>query len=315
MIQLVIITYGWHKNTIQFGKKYIKERNYNYMYINSGYLNNSLVDFKDKSQPLIVGSCGTYHLFKQPRLPTWRPKGRIDYQLLYIAAGKAHFYFKENEDTIVKAGNMVLYRPKEMQKYVYYAEDQTEVFWVHFTGSNVKQILKRHHFPTSGHVIYTGTSAEYQNIYRKMIQELQLCRPHYKELLAVFLLQLFALMDRHPGDNKVMNSYVQNEIEHAVSYFNKHYNLNISIEEYAASRNMSTSWFIRNFKLYNGMTPLNYILSIRIANAQSLLETTKYNITEIAAITGYDNPLYFSRLFKKYTGLSPSLYRKQSNNI
>ena len=80
------------------------------MYINSGYLNNSLIDFKDKSRPLVVGSCGTYRLINHPKLPTWRPRGRIDYQLLYIAAGKAHFYFKENEDTIVKAGNMVLYQ-------------------------------------------------------------------------------------------------------------------------------------------------------------------------------------------------------------
>lgn len=285
------------------------------MYINSGYLNNSLVDFKDKSKPLIVGSCGTYHLFKHPRLPTWRPRGRIDYQLLYIASGKVHFYFKEDEDTIVSAGNMVLYRPKEMQRYVYFAKDQTEVYWVHFTGSNVKQILKRHHFPATGHIINTGTSPEYQRIYREMIQELQLCRPHYQELLAVLLLQLFVLVDRHSSNNKVMNSFVQNEIEHAVSYFNEHYNLDISIEEYAASRNMSTSWFIRNFKLYNGTTPLNYILSIRIANAQSLLENTRYNITEIASITGYDNPLYFSRLFKKYTGLSPSEYRKMNNNF
>lgn len=210
---------------------------------------------------------------------------------------------------------MVLYHPKEMQRYVYFAKDQTEVYWVHFTGSNVKQILKRHHFPTTGHIINTGTSPEYQRIYREMIQELQLCRPHYQELLAVLLLQLFVLVDRHSSDNKVMNSFVQNEIEHAVSYFNEHYNLNISIEEYAASRNMSTSWFIRNFKLYNGTTPLNYILSIRIANAQSLLENTRYNITEIASITGYDNPLYFSRLFKKYTGLSPSEYRKMNNNF
>ena len=179
-----------------------------------------------------------------------------------------HFYFKEDEETIVPAGNMVLYRPREMQRYVYFAKDQTEVYWVHFTGRNVKQILKRHHFPVTEHIINTGISPEYQKIYREMIQELQLCRPHYEELLAVLLLQLFVLVDRHSSDNKIMNSFAQNEVELAVSYFNEHYNLNISIEEYAASRNMSTSWFIRNFKLYNGTTPLNYILSIRIANAQ-----------------------------------------------
>ena len=112
-----------------------------------------------------------------------------------------------------------------------------------------------------------------------------------------------------------MNSFAHHEIEYATNYFNEHYNEDINIAEYAASRNMSTSWFIRNFKLYTKTTPLNYILSIRIANTQSLLENTKYNITEIAAIAGYDNPLYFSRLFKKQTGLSPSEYRKENNNL
>lgn len=77
------------------------------MYINSAYLNNSLIDFMDKSRPLIVGSCGTYRLFTRPRLPTYRPKGRLDFQILYVASGKAHFYFEDKGiDTVVPAGNM-----------------------------------------------------------------------------------------------------------------------------------------------------------------------------------------------------------------
>jgi len=55
---------------------------------------------------------------------------------------------------------------------------------------------------------------------------------------------------------------------------------------------------------------MQYILSLRMANAQSLLETTEYNISEVAAAVGYDNPLYFSRLFRKHTGMSPSEYRR-----
>ncbi len=89
------------------------------MYINSAYLNHSLVDFMDKSRPLIVGSCGTYRLYTRPRLPTHRPKGRLDFQLLYIASGKAHFYFdKSEQDTVITAGHMVLYRPREPQRYI-----------------------------------------------------------------------------------------------------------------------------------------------------------------------------------------------------
>lgn len=63
-----------------------------------------------------------------------------------------------------------------------------------------------------------------------------------------------------------------------------------------------------------GFTPMQYILSIRISSAQSLLETTEYNIAEIAAIVGYDDPLYFSRLFKKQIGVSPSEFRKRICN-
>ena len=45
------------------------------MYFNSGYLNNSRLDFKDYSKPLVVGSCGTYRLKKRPKLPTFWAKG------------------------------------------------------------------------------------------------------------------------------------------------------------------------------------------------------------------------------------------------
>lgn len=282
------------------------------MYMNSAYLNNSLVDFKDKSRPLIVGSCGTYHLYTKQKLPTYRPKGRLDFQLLYIASGKAHFYFdKTGEDTIVTAGNMVIYHPKEPQKYIYYGTDQTEVYWVHFTGNDVKNILRNYGITDDMRVIYTGTSLSFSYIFKQMILELQQCQENYEELLMMHLRQLFICIHRQIiKDKKRKNEYLDTEMELAVQYFNDNYNTAISIEDYAASRGMSVSWFIRNFKDFFGTTPMQYIVSLRINNAQILLETTSYSISEIGDIVGYDNPLYFSRIFKKQKGKSPSDYRK-----
>ena len=97
----------------------------------------------------------------------------------------------------------------------------------------------------------------------------------------------------------------------AVTYFNENYNQDISIENYAQTRGMSVSWFIRNFKKYTGMTPMQFIVLLRVNNAQILLEQTNYSIYEIAKIVGYDDQLYFSRLFRKQKGVSPSQYRKR----
>lgn len=282
------------------------------MYINNAYLNNSTIDRKDKSKPLIITMCGTYKLYTRPKLPTWRPRGRVDFQLLYIAAGKGHFHFgNDDEETIVHAGHMVLYRPKEPQKYEYYAEDQTEVYWVHFTGSNVTNLLRSYGLTNDKKVFNCGLSSEYKNLFRAMIDELQMCRDSYPEMLEMYLRQIFIKLQRHFNSfDKFDNPHITEEIDRAVSYFNEHYSEPININAYAEENHISTSWFIRNFRLYIGSTPMQYILSKRIYNAEALLLNTQYNITEIAQIVGYDNPLYFSRIFKKLKGTSPSEYRK-----
>ena len=155
-----------------------------------------------------------------------------------------------------------------MQKYVYYGTDQTEVYWVHFTGSNVKNILKEYHLFESGRIMQTGNSTEYHQLFRKMIQELQLTRPHYEEYLSLLLRELFLLISRQtPIGISSQNRMLQKEMEEATQYFSEHFTEEISIEQYAMDKHLSTSWFIRSFKRYNGVTPMQYILNLRITNA------------------------------------------------
>ena len=283
------------------------------MYTNVAYLHNSLTDMVDESRSLIVTSCGYYRVHSRPTVSTERPQGRRDYQLLYIAKGKGYFYFDglDGKETVITEGNMILFRPGEIQYYYYHAPDKTEVYWVHFTGRMVEGILDNYEMPQKENVFYTGTSPDYAWLYRQMIQELQLCRPNYEELLTLNLRHIFIQINRYIKEGRQKGSDAQNEIERATHYFNEHYNEQINIDDYAASRHMSTCWFIRSFRQIVKVTPMQYILSLRMANAQSLLESTEYNISEIAEAVGYDNPLYFSRLFHKHIGVSPSEYRKK----
>ena len=282
------------------------------MYMNTGYLKHSHMDFKDKSRPLIVGSCGIYRLSEHPKMPTYRPRGRVDFQIIYIAAGCGHFHFDTvDNETIVPAGNIVIFRPKELQKYEYYGEDKTEVYWIHFTGSDVKNILRKYGFPDNERIFPVGTSMEYERIFKRIIIELQRCQDNYEEMLTLLLRHLLIIFQRELTREPVLkNEYLDHEMDTAVTYFNENYNRDINIEEYATSKGMSVSWFIRSFKKFTGSTPMQFIVALRVNNAQVLLETTNYSINEISKIVGYDNQLYFSRLFHKLKGFSPREYRK-----
>ena len=280
------------------------------MYVNSGYLFNSRVPFKENKKALRILSAGTYQLTKWPKLPTWRPKGRVDWQLVYITAGEGHFILNGHE-VIVPAGNMVLYQPKQEQHYYFLGKDQSQYWFVHFTGRQVKSILKHYEIPLEGYILHTGISYEYEDLFKRMRDELLDCAFCYEENLTYLLRELLIIMNRrmNQGLPKV-NGFVQNEIDHAKTYFKEHYNEEISIEQYAASRNMSTSWFSKSFRDIVGVSPMKYVLDQRMRNAQILLETTDSTITEIAHSLGYENAMYFSRLFRKMKGVSPLKYRK-----
>ena len=175
----------------------------------------------------------------------------------------------------------------------------------------VKSILKHYEIPLDGYILHTGISYEYEDLFKKMRDELIECSWGYEEMLTWLFRELLVKMNRRMNEDVMkVSGFIQDEMSLAKKYFMNHYNEDVNIEQYAASRNMSTSWFGKSFAEAAGMSPKQYILDLRIRNAQILLETTDGTVSEIARIVGYDNPMYFSRLFRKAKGLSPLKYRK-----
>ena len=185
------------------------------------------------------------------------------------------------------------------------------MWFVHFTGREVRSILRHSEIPLDGYILHTGISREYEDLFRRMRDELVKCSWGYEEMLVCLFRELLLTIHRRMTESiPRISGFIQDEMTRARYYFEEHYNEDISIEQYAASRSMSTSWFSRSFRSATGTSPMQYILQIRIRNAQTLLETTDDSISNIASIVGYDNPLYFSRLFSRAKGVSPTGYRK-----
>ena len=282
------------------------------MYINVAYVDEENPNLEDLSVPLRINNCGYYRVHTTPVIETPHPEGRNDYQLLYIAAGKGEFYFKgSKEPTIVTKGNMILFRPGEPQVYYYYAVDKTEVYWVHFTGWKVEEYLERYELPHDENVFYTGVSPDYPWIYNQMIRELQLQRVNHEDMISLYMHHIFITINRYIKERRETKNDTINDIERAAHYFKDNYNKQIFIEQYAEEHLMSVNWFIHSFKSVMKMSPMQYIISLRIAMAKGYLENSTKNIAEISNEVGYENALYFSRLFRKYTGMTPTEYRKK----
>ena len=273
----------------------------------SGFLDKSEINILDTKNDLQINSCGHYKLLRLNHLETIRPCGRIDFQIIYMVHGQAPFTLN-GEKRYIPEGNIVVYFPDTPQKYGYDLKDTPEVYWVHFTGNRAQEILKSCGFSETG-VFHVGVKAEYIFLFNKMIEELQLQRAQFSRLNGLYLQELLTLMARQIAQSGL--PLPREEIQSAVQYFNQNYQSEISIKDYSKSCGMSVAWFIRSFKEHMGVTPQKYITGIRISKAKDLLQIPSLNISEVASLTGYQNPLYFSRIFKQSTGLSPLEYKKR----
>lgn len=96
------------------------------------------------------------------------------------------------------------------------------------------------------------------------------------------------------------------KLERARGFIQENFRSEISIEELSESVDMSTAYFRRLFHDAYGYSPMQYIMNLRIENARDLLLSGEVNVTEAARLSGFENIYYFSALFKRKTGSTPT---------
>ena len=100
-----------------------------------------------------------------------------------------------------------------------------------------------------------------------------------------------------------------------VKYFQFHYAENFELKEILKKFGMSLRTFYREWKIAFPVSPADYLLNLRMQKARQLLLNTNMRIYEIADSCGYNNDLYFSRVFVKVYGMTPMAFRKMYTKI
>jgi len=115
--------------------------------------------------------------------------------------------------------------------------------------------------------------------------------------------------------NRHQEHYYTDRMEQVILYIqNNSGNKGLSLDEVAAISGMSPCYFSTIFKQYKGSSYIDFLTEVRIGKAIGKLKNTSITISEIAFMVGYNDPHYFSHVFKKRTGFSPSEIRKNLNS-
>jgi AraC-like DNA-binding protein len=103
------------------------------------------------------------------------------------------------------------------------------------------------------------------------------------------------------------------KIEQSIAYMMRHLDEPLQVATLAAQANISASHYFALFKRQTGCAPIDCFIRLRMEHACRLLEETVLSVKEVAATLGYDDPFYFSRIFKSVNRVAPSEYRLLNN--
>ncbi|TVZ38867.1 transcriptional regulator GlxA family with amidase domain [Alteromonadaceae bacterium 2753L.S.0a.02] len=169
--------------------------------------------------------------------------------------------------------------------------------------------LKRDHFITqAGNIYCAGSVNAFADLTVYFIQS------HFGPLIASHVERHFfhenrRLYETTRGGHALAQVHPDEDIVQAQTWLRENMNQEVSLAELANHFGMSTRTFNRRFKAATDTTPLNYLQAVRIETAKDLLKSSNLSVAEIVFRVGYQDAAYFTSLFKRKLGTTPSQYR------
>ncbi len=150
-----------------------------------------------------------------------------------------------------------------------------------------------------------------KNLIMALEKELDFCPAGYGYAMASLMMQIILFVSRNftrtdsPGQKDIIR------LSEVLSYIGQNYAKDITLETLAKKASMSETTLYRMFRKTFGESPVNYVITVRIGHARELLANSNRAISDIAWEIGFHDSNYFSRHFKKHTGMTPREYRRR----
>ena len=243
---------------------------------------------------------------------SYGPVVRSGWLIHYILDGKG-IYKTDGHIYQLSAGDAFLIRPNTL---IYYEADHYHPWtytWIGFQGIKMEEYFRRTSL-LDDPCFHYGKDDRVRLCHEKMFEAYNL--PENRDLMMNSILYeyLYLLASKFPRKSIPAKEKKISYVEEALRYIENNYSQPVNIQVIADYLNIERTYLYRLFKDMTGSSPQEYLLDYRIRRACTLLKETHLPIGDIARSVGYDDALYFSRLFKQKKKRTPTEYRKTSQD-
>lgn len=211
----------------------------------------------------------------------------------------------------VRPGHLLLIPSGVPHRYGADRKDPWSIFWVHFAGPQAAALAETLGVSREKPLLFVPDLALMQQAFEDLYATLNY---HYSDagLLAMTgeLIRLASRIKLHQGHPERHRQAVNERILETMRFMQDHLDMPLTLEVLAARAGQSIPHYCKLFKQRTSQSPMAYFIQLKVIKACVLLSQTGQSVRDIARELGYDDPYYFSRLFKKVQGCSPTAYRE-----
>lgn len=246
---------------------------------------------------------------------TWK-SGRVlkEFQLVYITAGNGVFESSQVPLRNIDGGTCFLLYPGTWHRYKPLETSGWTEYWIGFKGYYPEQLMRKGFFQEDKPVIDLGIDEEVLILFQKLFMAVDQAQPGYPQVMSAMLMEIFARIYTRTYYDVQHKGHDENLVVRAKFLMREAIEESNNIEDIIKDLPVSYSKFRKVFKQVTGESPNQYYLNLRLKKAMTLLDATHLSVNEIAYQTGFESVFYFSKLFKKKNGLSPSAWREQKKS-
>ena len=236
-----------------------------------------------------------------------RKYGANEYIILYCTEGQG----KVNVNNVkykLKPNNFIIIPPNLPHHYKSSLKNPWTIYWIHFVGNRAAMLYERYAFENEPTVKFIPYDEQRTRDFFMILQVLNHSFDHrsleYANIKLMHYLSSFVYQSElNP------KSQEKNLVNSTIEFMKNNLHKSLSIKDFAANENLSTSRFSEVFKEKTGYPPVHYFIKLKIQKSCQYLYFTDLNIKEICIKVGFTDQYYFSRIFKKIMGVPPSRYK------